>query len=159
LFLVLLYDMSLLFHRKSNGSKGVRSDAERERAVAQVTFFRAALDKVRGRKPTRRNAEVVAKCESVLRDREAEISDYDALKRGELNLPKLRRLDDVAAFIPRIRIARGVSQTELARRLGVSKQVISRYEESGYQSVGLARLQQILDALGTKTEIDLSSNS
>jgi HTH-type transcriptional regulator/antitoxin HigA len=93
----------------------------------------------------------------MLRAREAQIRDYDALKRGELKLPKIERLDQIAPLIPRIRIARGVSQTELARRLGVSKQVVSRYEESDYQTVGLARLQEILDALGARTLIDLKT--
>jgi transcriptional regulator with XRE-family HTH domain len=54
-----------------------------------------------------------------------------------------------------MRIAKGVSQTELARRLGVSKQVISRYEESDYQTVAISRLQEILDAIGIKTLVTL----
>ena len=57
----------------------------------------------------------------------------------------------------KIRIAKGVSQTELARRLGVSKQVISRYEESDYQTAAIARLQEILDAIGVKTAVILSA--
>jgi DNA-binding XRE family transcriptional regulator len=150
--------MSMLFHRKFESSKGIRSDAERQRALAQVAFFRAALDKVGGKNPSRRNAEFVRKCESMLRDREAEIRDYDSLKNGELNIPKLTGLEEIGALIPRIRIARSVSQTELARRIGVSKQVISRYEETGYESAGIARLQQILDALEVKTNITLSAN-
>ena len=56
-----------------------------------------------------------------------------------------------------LRIAKGISQTDLARRLGISKQVISRYEESDYQTVGMARLQEILDAIGIKTAITLST--
>ncbi|MGP8247874.1 MAG: helix-turn-helix domain-containing protein [Bryobacteraceae bacterium] len=35
-------------------------------------------------------------------------------------------MDQITPFIAKVRIAKGVSQTELARRLGVSKQVISR---------------------------------
>jgi len=46
---------------------------------------------------------------------------------------------------------------ELARRLGVSKQVISRYEESDYQTVAIVRLQEILDAIGIKTVVTLSA--
>ena len=56
-----------------------------------------------------------------------------------------------------MRIAKGLSQTELARRLGVSKQVISRYEETEYQSVAIARLQEILDAIGIKVLVTLSA--
>jgi ribosome-binding protein aMBF1 (putative translation factor) len=150
--------MRLLFHHKPLDGKEIHSDAERERASAQVAFFRAALAKVSEKRQKRRDADVVAKCESMLHERESQIRDYDDLKKGKLNLPKLKRVDDIVAFLPRIRIARGMSQTELARRLGVSKQVINRYEESGYQTVGLVRLQQILDVLEAKIEIDLASN-
>jgi len=50
-----------------------------------------------------------------------------------------------------------VCQTELARRLGVSKQVISGYEETGYQTVAIARLQKILDAIGIKALVTLNA--
>jgi hypothetical protein len=39
----------------------------------------------------------------------------------------------------------------------VSKQVISRYEESEYQAVGLGKLQEILDAIGVKTMVTLTA--
>jgi transcriptional regulator with XRE-family HTH domain len=67
-----------------------------------------------------------------------------------LALPPVERLDQIAAFVAKIRIAKGVSQTELARRLGVSKQVISRYEESNYRTIAITTLQEILDAIGSR---------
>jgi transcriptional regulator with XRE-family HTH domain len=45
----------------------------------------------------------------------------------------------------------------LARRLGVSKQVISRYEEMEYQTVAISSLQEILDAIGVKALVTLSA--
>lgn len=56
-----------------------------------------------------------------------------------------------------MRIARNVSQTEPARRLGGSKQVISRYEQTEYQTVAIVRLQEILDAIGVKATVSLSA--
>jgi transcriptional regulator with XRE-family HTH domain len=47
----------------------------------------------------------------------------------------------------------------LARRLGVGKQMISRYEEVAYESAGIVRLQQILDALEVNAKIELNSSS
>ena len=93
----------------------------------------------------------------MIRQLEDELREYDQLKSGELGLPHVERLDQIAPFIVKIRIAKGVSQTELARRLGVSKQVISRYEESEYQTVAITRLQEILDAIGIKTLVTLSA--
>jgi predicted transcriptional regulator len=61
-----------------------------------------------------------------------------------------------ADSLPGSELPKGISQTELARRLGVSKQVTSRYEESDYQTMGVARLQEVLDAIGIKTMVRLS---
>lgn len=72
-------------------------------------------------------------------------------------LPDVERLDQIAPLIAKMRTARGVSQTELARRLGVSKQVISRYEEEEYRTVAISRLQEILDAMGIKALVSLSA--
>jgi len=81
----------------------------------------------------------------------------DPLRSRVVVLPQVERLDQIAPFIVRVRIAKGVSQSELARRLGVSKQVVSRYEESDYQTVAVARLQEILDAVGIKTAVTLTA--
>ena len=135
----------------------IKSDAQRERTVAQIEGFRRALGKVAEEKADKRSAAIRGSYEGMIRQLEEELREYDQLKSGELKLPKMDRLDEIAPFIVKLRIAKGVSQTELANRLGVSKQVISRYEESDYQSVGIARLQEILDAIGVKTAVTLSA--
>jgi HTH-type transcriptional regulator/antitoxin HigA len=135
----------------------IKSDAQRERTVAQIEGFRRALDTVDKEIPGKRSAAVRGSYEGMVRQLEDELREYDHLKSGELALPHIERLDQIAPFIARIRIAKGVSQTELARRLGVSKQVISRYEESDYQTVAIGRLQEILDAIGIKILVTLSA--
>ena len=135
----------------------IKSDAQRERTVAQIEGFRRALDTVDKEISGKRSAAVRGSYEGMVRQLEDELREYDHLKSGELALPHVERLDQIAPFIARIRIAKGVSQTELARRLGVSKQVISRYEESDYQTVAITRLQEILDAIGMKTLVTLSA--
>lgn len=135
----------------------IKSDAQRERTVTQIEGFRQALAKAEQEKPGKRSAAIRGSYESMIRQLEDELHEYDQLKTGELELPHIDRLDEIAPFIAKIRIAKGVSQTELARRLGISKQVISRYEETDYQTVAIARLQEILDAVGIKTAVTLSA--
>ena len=135
----------------------IKSDAQRERTVAQIAGFWQALAKVEQDASRKRSTAVRGSYEGIIRQLEDELHEYDQLKSGELTLPQVERLDQVAPFIARIRIAKGVSQTELARRLGVSKQVISRYEETEYQTVAIARLQEILDAIGIKALVTLSA--
>ena len=135
----------------------IKSDAQRERTVAQIEGFRRALAKVAEEKPAKRSVAIRGSYEGMIRQLEEELREYDQLKSGNLELPRIDRLDEIAPFIVKLRIAKGLSQTELANRLGLSKQVISRYEESDYQTVGIARLQEILDAIGVKTAVSLSA--
>ena len=135
----------------------IKSEAQRDRTVAQIEGFRRALAKAEVEEPGKRSAAIRGSYESMIRQLEDELREYDELKSGVLNLPQVERLGQIAPSIVKIRIAKGVSQTELARRLGVSKQVISRYEESDYQTVAVARLQDILDAIGIKTLVTLSA--
>ena len=135
----------------------IKSDAQRERTAAQIEGFQQALAKVGEGKPDKRSAAIRGSYQSMIGQLEDELREYDQLKAGEVALPHVERLDQISPFITRIRIAKGLSQTELAKRLGVSKQVISRYEESEYQTVALSRLQEILDAIGIKTDVTLSA--
>jgi HTH-type transcriptional regulator/antitoxin HigA len=135
----------------------IKSDAQRDRTQAQIEGFRRALAKVDKEKPGKRSVAIRGSYEGMIRQLEDELREYNDLKSGELPLPHIERLDEIAPFIAKIRIAKGVSQTELARRLGVSKQVISRYEESDYQTVGITRLQEILDAIGIRALVTLSA--
>lgn len=135
----------------------IKSDAQRERTLVQIEGFQKALAQAEKQTSGKRATAVRASYESMIRQLEDEIHEYDQLKAGEFKPPRVDRLDQIAPSIVKLRIAKGVSQTELARRLGVSKQIISRYEESDYQTVAIARLQEILDAIGVKTLVTISA--
>src|SRR5436190_12774764 len=135
----------------------IKSDAQRERTAAQIEGFRHALAKVAKDKPDKRSVAIRGSYESMIRQLEDELGEYDRLKSGEVALPHVERLDQIAPFITKIWIAKGLSQTELARRLGVRKQVVSHYEESEYQTVAISILQELFDAIGIKADVTLSA--
>ncbi len=135
----------------------IKSDAQRDRTQAQIEGFRKALAQTEQQMSGKRSAAVRASYETMIKQLEDEVREYDQLKSGKFTLTPVQRLDQIAPSIVKMRIAKGVSQTELARRLGVSKQVISRYEENEYQTATIARLQEILDAIGVKAIVELSA--
>ena len=135
----------------------IKTDAQKERTLVQIDGFRKALGQAEQELSGKRAAVVRASYESMIRQLDEEVREYDQLKSGDVVLPPVERLDQIAPFIAKVRIAKGVSQSELARRLGVSKQVVSRYEESDYQCVAVARLQEILDAIGINAAVTLTA--
>ena len=58
--------------------------------------------------------------------------------------------DDLPDILIRARIARGMSQKELADFLGLKEQQIQRYEAERYRSASLDRLIEIADALSVR---------
>lgn len=74
--------------------------------------------------------------------------------------PELRRLTDrarvnvaVAQLIYAARNQAGLSQAELAGRVGTKQSVISRLEDADYDGHSLSMLQRIAAALGQSVEI------
>jgi HTH-type transcriptional regulator/antitoxin HigA len=133
----------------------IKTDAQRLRTLAQIDGFRRALPEVPAQGNVKRTDGLRGSYESMIRQLEVEVREYDQLKSGRFTMPALDRLDQIAPYIVKLRIAKGVSQTELAARLGVSKQVISRSEDDDYQGVAIGRLQEILDALQVQASVSL----
>ena len=90
--------------------------------------------------------------QSQLSDLEADIREYEALKAGNFTFEQLKGLSELPKQLIRARIASGLSQRELADRLGLKEQQIQRYEASDYASASFTRIREVVSALGI--EID-----
>jgi HTH-type transcriptional regulator / antitoxin HipB len=76
----------------------------------------------------------------------AEIVEYDNLKQQRTPI-QICSLDELAIGLIKARISTGMTQKELAAKIGVQEQQIQRYEENQYASASLTRLTEIARAL------------
>jgi len=77
-----------------------------------------------------------------------EIKVYEAIKRGDLRA--VSRLGTLGQQMIGLRIAKGLSQRELAARLGVHETQVSRDERNEYHGLTLDRANRIMEALGVR---------
>jgi plasmid maintenance system antidote protein VapI len=77
-----------------------------------------------------------------------EVESYEGLKRGEFD--DLENLRGLGHLLISLRIAQGVSQRELAQRLGTHESQVSRDERNEYFGITLERAIRILDALNAQ---------
>ncbi len=77
-----------------------------------------------------------------------QIQRYEDLRDGRVRQRELDGLTDLPTALIEARIAAGLTQKELAERLGLKQQQIQRWESDRYSGVGLSRLQEVVDALG-----------
>lgn len=74
-----------------------------------------------------------------------EAASYERLKRGEFD--EIRNFQGIGRLLIALRINAGISQKELADRLGVHQSQISRDERNEYFNITVERAACILDAL------------
>ena len=85
--------------------------------------------------------------QSMIDELREEIQEYERTKQGDVDMTSLTSVHMVPRTLIRARIARGLSQRQLAQLVGLKEQQIQRYEANDYSNVDLGRVQEIARAL------------
>jgi len=80
-----------------------------------------------------------------------DLSWYERVRAGDIGV--ITGMARVGELLIAARIAAGVSQRDLAERLGVSEAQVSRDEHNEYHGITVERVQRIMDALGAVVTI------
>lgn len=137
----------------------IRNEREYRITKAQATEFERSLlafdaDASSKVHPRIRQAQRDA-VRSQLDELSTDIADYEALRDGRRNVIELTSLDQLPRALIEGRIAAGLTQRELAERVGVLEQQVQRYEATDYSSTSFARLVEVAKAVGVKVREDV----
>jgi DNA-binding Xre family transcriptional regulator len=77
---------------------------------------------------------------------QVEVKEYNDLKLGQIEIT-MASIEDLPKVLTQKRIGLGMTQKELAAKLGIKEQMVQRYEASGYESIGFQRLVEVWNAL------------
>jgi ribosome-binding protein aMBF1 (putative translation factor) len=131
----------------------IRNEAEYQEASKRLVEELRRLDEHRSRLEEAGLGEieiqrVLDPLESFHLQLKEEVEAYERLKRGEFE--ELENLRGLGHLLIASRIAQGISQRDLARRLGVHETQVSRDERNEYFGITLERAAKILDALNVR---------
>lgn len=76
-----------------------------------------------------------------------QVAEYERLRSGKVQILTAVSLAELPSILIRARIVKGMSQRELAEKLGLKEQQIQRYEADEYAKASLHRLRDVADAL------------
>ena len=85
-----------------------------------------------------------------MEDLQEQVEAYERLQAGKSKEVVLEAVEDLPKALIRARIAAGMTQEGLARRLGVKPQQVQRYEATEYESASFARIVKVVQALGLR---------
>jgi plasmid maintenance system antidote protein VapI len=131
----------------------IRNEAEYQEALSRLSDEQKVLSEQRielkksglSRAELKRAMDPLESFHLQLRE---EIESYERLKRGDIQ--ELKNLHGLGRTLVAARIALGLSQRELAKRLGVHESQVSRDERNEYHGISVERASRILDALGVE---------
>ncbi len=119
----------------------------------QIEFFEGALGEVLGQDEPEDSDDALFRQIQVdgirgqLEDLKAEVRAYDDLLAGRAAALDLSVIESLPDALIAARISAGMTQKELAERLGIKEQMIQRYEATDYVSASYARVRSVARAL------------
>ena len=96
---------------------------------------------------------MVAGTRSQIDDLKQELREFEELENASLLHMKFS--DDFARVLIHGRVARGLTQNELAKKLNLKPQQIQKYEATQYRGASLKRILDVLAALDLDFEADI----
>jgi DNA-binding XRE family transcriptional regulator len=137
----------------------IKTQGEYQRLKAQLTGERERLAQQRqilseAGLAGRKLEAAMAPLKSFAAQLEAEVTFYERIIEGDFSL--LSDLNSIGRLLIALRITRGMSQAELAKRLGLSPSQVSRDERDEYYGATLEKIQKVFDVLGFKGDVHVS---
>jgi ribosome-binding protein aMBF1 (putative translation factor) len=127
----------------------IRNERQYRITLAQADKFARALDVVQDQSvgnPLRKLEDDALR--SQLDELREELQAYERLRSGRRRTIAVGSFEELPQALIQARIAAGLSQKELAQRLGLKEQQIQRYESSDYATASLARIRKVFEVLG-----------
>ena len=128
----------------------IRNEAEYQEAVKRIAEEKGRLDEYAANwKRKGYGADEIAALREPLESFHVqlveEVESYERLKRGQFR--EFENLCGLGQVLIGLRIARGMTQRQLAERLGVNETMVSRDERNEYHGITVERAMRVLDAL------------
>ena len=137
----------------------IKNERQYRFTKTQVNRFERTLAELRSRNPEDIDVHPLiakARVDAVsgqLADLKEQLRVYESLKAGEFEVKQLEVVSDLPTMLISARIAQGMTQKDLAERIGLKEQQIQRYEATDYAKASLARIREVARGLRVKSSV------
>ena len=139
----------------------IRNERQYRITKTQTEKFKEALIDARKEKedlhPKLRLAQEKA-IQSQLEELNKQLEEYEELREGRRTILELSSFDDMPLALIQSRIASGLTQKDLAEKLGLKEQQVQRYESTDYASASLTTISNVIKALDISVHQEIQLN-
>ena len=125
----------------------IKNDKQYRISIKKHEEFVNSLESIRSSDKTEILKKIMANSIiSQIKTFEREIAEYDQLKKDKPGVIVVN-FDELPEALIKARIIRGLTQSDLAKRVGLKEQQIQRYESGNYESASFDRLRCIAKSM------------
>ena len=132
----------------------IKSDDQRAKTMKHIEGF----EKDAQRFERERGKKAAASYRRIYQDQVAELREqverYDVLKKAGPG-PFHGDLGSLGPYLVDARVAAGLTQKDLAKKLGVSQPMVFKYELSEYRSCTVEVIEKVIAALGLDLDVEI----
>jgi transcriptional regulator with XRE-family HTH domain/cytidylate kinase len=130
----------------------VKNERQYRITKSEAQKFRLAIERLESKPLDPEVHPLLAKAEldglrSQLEELDEDIRQYEALRSGEQKIAPINSIQDIPQRLIEARIRAGLTQEELAQKIGLKPQQLQRYEATDYGSASLTRVSEIAEVL------------
>jgi len=137
----------------------IKSEVQKNRTLKSIAELKKTIESIKISKDYDDDVKqaYLGSHQSLLAELEREVQEYQDLKAGKFDLPQNITFIELLRNLTKIRIAKGISQQDLANMIGVSRQKINLYEEHDYQNVKIEKINDILKVLNINLDMKIAA--
>ncbi len=135
----------------------IKNERQYNVTKTQLENFKESLDKAISSKksvPAIIKTAMIDGIKFQIKELETELANYEDLKNNSKNIV-IHDLSELPTLLIKVRIAKNLTQEELANLLGMKYQQIQRYESQNYGSISMDKLLKIIKKLGMTLKQDI----
>ncbi len=133
----------------------IKSDDQRQKTLKQIQGFEAQFERIKERFGQDKAESFSRSYRSLVAQFREQVRIYDELKEKGIEPVHPRHLSEVGPYLVKARIASGLTQADLAKKLDVSQPMIHKYENMEYQGVSIETLSKAAKALGVSLDLQI----
>jgi DNA-binding XRE family transcriptional regulator len=137
----------------------IKNERQYKITQAELKKFEQEIAQIDRADPTLHPRQILGRINSLnrtIQTLKTELTEYEQLKNAEVAPFHLNSFAEIPITLIKARITAGMTQKQLAEKIGIQEQQIQRYEANDYASISFARLVEIAQILGVNIRAELS---
>jgi transcriptional regulator with XRE-family HTH domain len=135
----------------------LKSDDQRQKTIKRIEGLKIQIERVRQKHGAERGRNFATITQRHIRELGEQVNAYDRLKQEGPGAFRPQDVSEIGTYLIRARVASGMTQAELAKRLDVSQPMVHKHEIAEYQGASIHTLAEVAKALNVSLDIEAFS--